>query len=84
MVLGAVGLMKLVFQVPFRGGYVLVMPGAALCVLCGIGIRTFIATFTKTSAQAQLTSFFANPTPETGRYGLLGTGCFRSLFKAKS
>jgi len=37
------------------------MLGAALCVLCGIGIGTFIATFTKTSAQAQLTSFFVNP-----------------------
>ena len=61
MVLGAIGLMKMVFQVPFRGGYVLVMLGAALCVLCGIGIGTFIATFTKTSAQAQLTSFFVNP-----------------------
>jgi len=61
MVLGAVGLMKLVFQVPFRGGYLLVMLGAALCVLCGIGIGTFIATFTKTAAQAQLTSFFVNP-----------------------
>jgi hypothetical protein len=64
MVLGAISLMKLVFQVPFRGGYVLVMLGAALCVLCGIGIGTFIATFTKTSAQAQLTSFFVNPTAD--------------------
>ena len=61
MVLGAVGLMKLVFRVPFRGGYLLVFLGAALCVLCGIGIGTFIATFTRTSAQAQLTSFFVNP-----------------------
>jgi ABC-2 type transport system permease protein len=61
MVLGAVVLMRLVFHVPFRGGYPLVMLGAALCVLCGIGIGTFIATFTKTAAQAQLTSFFVNP-----------------------
>jgi len=61
MVTGAVGLMRLVFHVPFRGGYLLVMLGAALCVLCGIGIGTFIATFTKSSAQAQLTSFFVNP-----------------------
>jgi len=61
MVMGAVGLMRLVFHVPFRGGYLLVMLGAALCVLCGIGIGTFIATFTKSSAQAQLTSFFVNP-----------------------
>jgi ABC-2 type transport system permease protein len=61
MVLGAVVLMRLVFHVPFRGGYLLVMLGAALCVLCGIGIGTFIATFTRTAAQAQLTSFFVNP-----------------------
>ena len=61
MVAGAVGLMRLVFHVPFRGGYLLVMLGAALCVLCGIGIGTFIATFTRSSAQAQLTSFFVNP-----------------------
>jgi ABC-2 type transport system permease protein len=61
MVLGALAMMRLVFHVPFRGGYLLVMLGAALCVLCGIGIGTFIATFTKTSAQAQLTSFFVNP-----------------------
>jgi ABC-2 type transport system permease protein len=61
MVTGAVGLMRLVFHVPFRGGYLLVMLGAALCVLCGIGIGTFIATFTRSSAQAQLTSFFVNP-----------------------
>jgi len=53
--------MRLVFHVPVRGGYLLVMLGAALCVLCGIGIGTFVATFTKTAAQAQLTSFFVNP-----------------------
>jgi ABC-2 type transport system permease protein len=61
MVVSAVALMRLVFHVPVRGGYLLVMLGAALCVLCGIGIGTFIATFTKTAAQAQLTSFFVNP-----------------------
>ena len=61
MVLGAVILMRLVFHVPFRGGYLLVMLGAALCVLCGIGVGTFIATFTRTAAQAQLTNFLVNP-----------------------
>jgi len=61
MVVSAVALMRLVFHVPVRGGYLLVMLGAALCVLCGIGIGTFVATFTKTAAQAQLTSFFVNP-----------------------
>ena len=61
MVVSAVALMRLVFHVPVRGGYLLVMLGAALCVLCGIGIGTFVATFTKTAAQAQLASFFVNP-----------------------
>jgi ABC-2 type transport system permease protein len=35
--------------------------GAALCVLSGIGIGTFIATFTKTAQQAQMAAFFVNP-----------------------
>jgi ABC-2 type transport system permease protein len=61
MVLGAILMMKAAFGIPFRGGYLLVLSGAALCVLCGIGIGTFIATFTKSSEQAQLTSFFVNP-----------------------
>ena len=37
------------------------LSGAALCVLGGIGIGTFIATFTKSAQQAQLMSFFVNP-----------------------
>ncbi len=36
----------------------LVFAGAALCLLSGIGIGTFIATFTQSAEQAQLTSFF--------------------------
>jgi len=32
-----------------------------LCVLSGIGIGTFIATFTKSAQQAQLMAFFVNP-----------------------
>ena len=39
----------------------LVLAGAALCILCGIGIGTVIATFSKSAQQAQLTSFFVNP-----------------------
>lgn len=61
MVLFAVTLLKLVFAVPFRGSLLLVLSGAALCVLCGIGIGTFIATFTKSAQQSQLMSFFVNP-----------------------
>jgi ABC-2 type transport system permease protein len=39
----------------------LVISAAALCLLCGISIGTFIATFTKSARQAQLTLFFVNP-----------------------
>jgi ABC-2 type transport system permease protein len=39
----------------------LVIGGATLCLLCGIGIGTFIATFTRSAQQAQLLSFFVNP-----------------------
>jgi ABC-2 type transport system permease protein len=38
-----------------------VIAAAALCLLCGIAIGTFIATFTKSARQAQLTLFFVNP-----------------------
>lgn len=61
MVLFVLGLMKAAFGVPARGSLVLVFCGAALCVLCGIGIGTFLATFTKSAQQAQLMSFFVNP-----------------------
>ena len=54
-------IMQLVFHVPFHGSYLLVLTGAALCVLSGIGIGTVIATFTNSAEQAQLTSFFVNP-----------------------
>ncbi|HYP15506.1 MAG TPA: ABC transporter permease [Bryobacteraceae bacterium] len=60
-VLLAVALLHGVFQVPVRGSLLLVIAGAALCVLSGIGIGTFIATFTKSAQQAQLMSFFVNP-----------------------
>jgi len=61
MALLAIGLMRVVFHVPFHGSFLLVFVGAALCLLSGIGIGTFIATFTKSAEQAQLTSFFVNP-----------------------
>jgi ABC-2 type transport system permease protein len=61
MVLLAMALIRFVFQVPFRGSIVLVLAGAALCVLSGIGIGTFIATFTKSGQQARLVAFFVNP-----------------------
>jgi ABC-2 type transport system permease protein len=61
MVFFAIALMKLAFGVPFRGSLPLVVSASALCVLCGIGIGTFIATFTKSAQQSQLMSFFVNP-----------------------
>jgi ABC-2 type transport system permease protein len=61
MGLMALTVMRLVFGIPFRGNVLLVIAAAALCLLCGISIGTFIATFTKTARQAQLTLFFINP-----------------------
>lgn len=61
MVLFAIGVMKVVFAVPTRGHLSLVIAGAALCILCGIGIGTFVATFSKSAQQAQLLAFFINP-----------------------
>ncbi len=61
MILLAMAIIRVIFQVPFRGSFILVFAGASLCVLCGIGIGTFIATFTHSAQQAQLLSFFVNP-----------------------
>ncbi len=61
MIVFALCMIRFVFDTPFRGNLLLVYIGADLCVLCGIGIGTFIATFTKTSQQSMLTSFFVNP-----------------------
>ena len=57
----AIGIMRVVFGIPFRGNVLLVVSASALCLLCGISIGTFIATFTKSARQAQLTLFFVNP-----------------------
>jgi ABC-2 type transport system permease protein len=61
MTLMAIGIMKVVFGVPFHGKLTLVLAAAALCVLAGISIGTVIATFSKSAQQALLTSFFVNP-----------------------
>lgn len=61
MVLFATALIKIAFDVPFQGNIFVLLSGAALCVLSGIGIGTVIATFTHSAYQAQLTSFFVNP-----------------------
>jgi ABC-2 type transport system permease protein len=61
MILFSLAVIKLAFDVPFHGGITVLLFGAALCVLSGIGIGTVIATFTHSAYQAQLTSFFVNP-----------------------
>ncbi|HTW63471.1 MAG TPA: ABC transporter permease [Bryobacteraceae bacterium] len=53
--------MKVAFGVPFHGKLPLVLCGAALCILSGIGIGTVNATFSKSAQQAQLLAFFINP-----------------------
>jgi ABC-2 type transport system permease protein len=61
LVLFAAALLKIIFDVPFRGNVFLVLSGGALCVLCGIGVGTFLATYTRSAQQAQLMTFFINP-----------------------
>ncbi|MBI4850862.1 MAG: ABC transporter permease [Acidobacteria bacterium] len=51
----------LVFDIPIRGSLILLYCAGALCVLAGIGLGTFLATFSKSQQQAQLLSFFINP-----------------------
>ena len=60
-ILLSVGVVRLVFDVPVRGSLVLLYFAGMLCVLAGIGIGTFVATFTRSQTQAQLMSFFVNP-----------------------
>lgn len=61
MILVSVTLMKFAFGVPFQGSLALVLVGAGLCLLAGIGLGTVIATFSKSARQALLTGFFINP-----------------------
>jgi len=56
-----VAVMKFAFGVPFHGGLLLVLLGAALCILSGISIGTVNATFANSAQQAQLMAFFINP-----------------------
>jgi len=70
MALLALGLIRVVFQVPVHGSLLVVLAGAALCLLSGIGIGTLLATFTRSAQQALLTVFFINP-PLTSLSGAL-------------
>ena len=57
----AITVIRVYFEVPFRGSVVVVALSAALCLLCGIGIGTAVATVTKSAQQAQLATFFITP-----------------------
>src|SRR5258706_10020359 len=61
MMLVAIAVLKLAFDVPFQGNILFLLFGVALCILSGISIGTVIATFSKSAQQAMLTSFFVNP-----------------------
>jgi ABC-2 type transport system permease protein len=57
----AITVIRVYFQVPFHGSVGLIALSAALCLLCGIGIGTAVATITKSAQQAQLATFFIMP-----------------------
>jgi ABC-2 type transport system permease protein len=61
MMLLALVVLKVVFQVPFHGKLLFLFFGGVLCILSGISLGTVIATFSKSAQQAQLTAFFVNP-----------------------
>jgi ABC-2 type transport system permease protein len=61
MSLLALTIIKLAFHVPFHGNVLLVLAGAALCIMSGISLGTVNATFSKSAQQAQMTAFFINP-----------------------
>jgi ABC-2 type transport system permease protein len=61
MVVISMAIIKFVFAVPFHGSVALVTAGAALCLLCGIGVGTTIASFSKSAKQSMLLGFFVNP-----------------------
>jgi ABC-2 type transport system permease protein len=61
MMVLALGVLRLVFRVPFNGSLLLVSFGGVLCILSGISLGMVIATFSRSAQQAQLTAFFVNP-----------------------
>jgi len=61
MMLLAIATLKLVFHVPSRGSWALIIMAGALCILAGISLGTVVSTLSKSAIQAQLTMFFINP-----------------------
>lgn len=57
----ALVVIRFYFGVPFNGSALFMALASALCLLCGIGIGTAMATLTKSATQAQLATFFVTP-----------------------
>jgi ABC-2 type transport system permease protein len=57
----ALGVGHFVFGVPVRGSLLLLFVAGLLCIAAGIGVGTFLATFSRSQQQAQLMGFFVNP-----------------------
>jgi ABC-2 type transport system permease protein len=60
-VLIALGVAKVVFDLPLRGNLFVLLMIAVLYFWVGISIGILIATYSKTQQQTQLTAFFINP-----------------------
>lgn len=56
----ALGLARLVFQLPFRGSLLLYGLLSSLAIFVGIGIGMLLATISRSQIQTQLTAFFVN------------------------
>jgi ABC-2 type transport system permease protein len=61
VLLVAMAVAALVFDVPMRGSWGLLLLSASLAAVCGIGIGITIATFVSTQQQAQLLTFLLMP-----------------------
>jgi ABC-2 type transport system permease protein len=59
-VLVALTIARVVFQVPFRGSFLLYLFLAGLYICVGIGLGTLLATLARNQRQVVLTSFFIN------------------------
>src|SRR5881396_934442 len=57
----ALGISRLVFDLPVRGALWLFALAGAFAALAGIGIGVMVATVSKSQQQAQLLTFFVNP-----------------------
>ena len=61
VLLAALEVGSLVFGLPQRGAWWLLLLSASLAAVCGIGIGITLATFSQTQQQAQLLTFFLMP-----------------------